>query len=53
MYAVAGWMISGLWIDFDDTGLHVYNGADANGLSAEPAQPGYETATRLTPWSSS
>jgi hypothetical protein len=53
MHAVAGWSISGLWIDFGGVGLHVYNGVDANGLSSNPAQPGYEKATRVMPWSAS
>jgi len=44
MHLVAGWIISGLWIDFGDVGLHVYNGVDANGLSAERAQSGDENA---------
>ncbi|MFG2039048.1 hypothetical protein [Dactylosporangium sp. NPDC048998] len=38
------WIISGLWIDFGDVGLHAYNGCGCDGLSAERAQPGYENA---------
>jgi hypothetical protein len=35
-------------IEFADTGLHVYNGADANGLSADPVRPGDDEHTRVT-----
>jgi hypothetical protein len=52
MHALAGWMFSGLWIEFGDRGVHVYNHLDMNGLSAEPVKPPYETATRSTRWSS-
>ncbi|GAA4259279.1 hypothetical protein [Dactylosporangium darangshiense] len=52
MHAVAGWDIDGLWIEFGDRGLQVYSGADSTWLSADPVRPGYETATRLTRWSS-
>jgi hypothetical protein len=50
MHALAGWEISGLWVEFGDRGLLVYSGADEYRLSTEPVQPGYETATRLTRW---
>jgi hypothetical protein len=50
MHEVSGWMISGLWFEFGDVGLLVYNRLDANGLSANPTQPGYEDATRTTYW---
>jgi hypothetical protein len=46
--AAAGWGVQGLWIEFAGTGLHVYNGADSNGLSAEPARPEDDGHTRVT-----
>ncbi|GIE85927.1 hypothetical protein SAMN06264365_104522 [Actinoplanes regularis] len=48
MDAVAGWSTQGLWIEFAGIGLHVYSGADANGISAEPTVPGDDGHTRVT-----
>ncbi|MER7004236.1 hypothetical protein ABT297_14500 [Dactylosporangium sp. NPDC000555] len=45
---VAGWSTQGLWIEFTGIGLHVYNGRDSNGISAEPWRPGHEGNTRVT-----
>jgi len=39
MDAVAGWSTQGLWLQFAGVGLHVYNAADANGISNEPVRP--------------
>jgi hypothetical protein len=36
VHAVAGRGIQGTWIEFGDTGLHVYSGGDTTGLSADP-----------------
>lgn len=40
MDEVAGWFTQGLWLQFGGAGLHVYNAADANGISAEPVLSG-------------
>jgi hypothetical protein len=48
MDEVVGWSTQGLWIEFVDAGLHVYNGADANGIRDEPMRPGDDGHTRMT-----
>ncbi|WP_144127291.1 hypothetical protein [Catellatospora sichuanensis] len=49
MLDIAGWVTSGLWIATGDSGLHVYNGVDANALSSSPTEPDHEGRTRVTP----
>ncbi|GIE30378.1 hypothetical protein Ait01nite_034230 [Actinoplanes italicus] len=43
-----GWLADGLWIEFGDIGLHVYNSADDNGYSSSPYLKVHEGATRVT-----
>jgi hypothetical protein len=48
MDRVKCWLADGLWIEFGDVGLHVYNGADENGYSSSAVLEIHEGATRVT-----